>query len=88
MATLLKEAMDRRGLTQKDLNRLRGISYSFARKHYVGECPISAKTALLYEEQLGIPRYELRPDLWTPAMFNYLWMDESFTKKEDNHEGQ
>ena len=47
MATLLKEAMDRRGLSQKDLAKLQGISYSFARKHYIGECPESAKTALL-----------------------------------------
>lgn len=71
MATL-KEAMDRRGLQLKDLRTIADIDYSYARKHYIGTAQVSAEYAVKYEAQLGIPRYELRPDLWSPAMFRFL----------------
>lgn len=70
--SLLKQSLDKRGLQRKNLRHLEGIPYSYAVKHYNGDCPVSAQYALLYEAQLGIPRYELRPDLWSPAMFRFL----------------
>ena len=80
--TTLKEAMDRRGLLLKDLRNLAGIDYSYARKHYIGDARVSAEAAVAYEAQLGIPRYELRPDLWSPAMFKF------FTPSEPAAAGQ
>lgn len=67
MATsLLKQALDARGLRKSDLCGVDGLCYSLARRHYMGERSIGAKYAILYETLLGIPRSELRPDLWPP----------------------
>ncbi len=44
----------------------KGIDYSTVRKHFVGTRGIGPRYALLYERLLGIPRSELRPDLWPP----------------------
>lgn len=73
--SLLKKAMDERGIPRKDAYKLTGLDPSTASQHYRGVRAISATDALLYEKCLGIPRYELRPDLWTPAMFRYIWAD-------------
>lgn len=65
--SLLKAAMDRRNLPKKALSRLRDfIDYSWALRVYKGFAQVSANHALIYEEKLGIPRSELRPDLWPP----------------------
>ena len=72
MDSTLKSAMDRRGLKLKDLIGKDGICYAHACRHYSGERAVSAEYAVKYEAQLGIPRYELRPDLWSPAMFRFL----------------
>lgn len=72
MDSALKAAMDKRGLQLKNLRGKDGICYTHACRHYTGERTVSAEYALVYEAQLGIPRYELRPDLWSPAMFKFL----------------
>ena len=63
MDSPLKQALDRRGWTLKAL-KAPGINYSYAYKHYRGWRGMSAEFAVLYERLLGIPRWELRPDLW------------------------
>ena len=63
--SLLKQSLDKRGLRRKDLRNVEGLPYSYAVKHYNGDVQISAKYAVLYENLFGIPRGELRPDLWS-----------------------
>lgn len=75
MESLLKRAFGKRGLKKKDLCHKDGICYAHAVRQYEGERKISAAYAIKYEEIFGIPRSELRPDLWTPAMFLYLQQD-------------
>jgi plasmid maintenance system antidote protein VapI len=43
-----------------------GISYNTIAKHIQGKRNIGVRAALKYEKLLGIPRWELRPDLWDP----------------------
>lgn len=62
----LKNAMDRRGLTIRQATAL-GAPYHNLFKQYHGLRSIGPKAAILYERLLGIPRSELRPDLWPPA---------------------
>lgn len=64
MDSPLKIAMDKRGLQPRVLRKMPGIHYTYSLRHYRGERKISANHALIYEKNLGIPRYELRPDLW------------------------
>lgn len=71
----LKKAMDDRGIPCKVAYKRTGLQPSTVWQHYKGTRPISATDALVYEKKLGIPRYEIRPDLWTPAMFWFLWAD-------------
>lgn len=59
----LKEALDRRGLTCPEAAR-RGVPYHNLIKQYKGTRGVGPKSAILYEKVLGIPRSELRPDLW------------------------
>lgn len=59
---ILKEALDRRGLTCPEAAR-RGVPYHNIFKQYKGERGVGVKSALLYEAVLGIPRSELRPDM-------------------------
>ena len=77
MDSVLKTAFDRRGLKLKDLMNKEGICYAHANRQYYGKRPVSPEYAIKYEEIFGIPRYELRPDLWTPAMFLYLKQDKA-----------
>ena len=62
----LKEAFERRGLTCALAARL-GAPYQTIYKQYKGDRNVGVRSALLYESILGIPRSELRPDLWPPA---------------------
>lgn len=64
MGSLLKAAFEKRGLKQRDLLRKKGICYAHAARQFNGERPVSAAYALKYEKIFGIPRFELRPDLW------------------------
>lgn len=62
---LLKEAFSARGLSCRDAARL-GLKYPTVWVHLHGKRNIGPRSALLYESVLGIPRSELRPDLWPP----------------------
>ncbi len=62
----LKKAFERRGLTCIEAARL-GAPYQTLYKQYRGDRNVGVQSALLYEQLLGIPRSELRPDLWPPA---------------------
>ena len=61
----LKLALERRGLSMSDAAR-KGIPLSTIAKHCNGERELGLKAVLRYERLLGIPRSELRPDLWPP----------------------
>lgn len=66
MDTLLKKALDMRGLKVGGICREYGIPYNTVYQHVYGKRRMTADAALRYEEKLGIPRSELRPDLWPP----------------------
>lgn len=59
----LKEIFWEHGFTGKAASRL-GIPYETISKHFRGKRSIGVKSVLRYEALLGIPRWELRPDLW------------------------
>lgn len=64
---MLKLALERRGLTVADVARqaaIAGIPLTTFYKHCSGKRTLGEKAVLRYERLLGIPRYELRPDLW------------------------
>ena len=61
----LKLALERRGFSMSDAAR-KGIPLATIAKHCNGEREIGLKAVLRYENLLGIPRSELRPDLWPP----------------------
>lgn len=65
----LRKAFERRGLTCALAARL-GAPYQTIYKQYNGDRNIGVRSVLLYERLLGIPRSELRPDLWPPATPN------------------
>ena len=44
-----------------------GVPYHNIFKQYKGLRGVGPKSALIYEAILGIPRSELRPDLWPPG---------------------
>ena len=64
--TVLKQALDKRGITIRAAART-GIPYCTVWQQCKGLRPVGPKTALRYEKLLGIPRSELRPDLWPSA---------------------
>lgn len=68
----MKEALDSRGLTVLGASKM-GANYQTLRKHYRGERNVGERSVLLYERVLGIPRYELRPDLWPDP----VWLPDS-----------
>lgn len=55
------------GLRRSAFCRKFGISYPTFFQHLTGTRRVSPEMAIFYEEKLGIPRSELRPDLWPPA---------------------
>lgn len=61
----LKIALDKRGLTYLEASKM-GVPYHNIQKQYRGMRSVGPKSAMLYEQVLGIPRSELRPDLWPP----------------------
>ena len=62
----LKLALDSRGLTCLEAAK-RGVPYHNIFKQYRGLRGVGPRSAILYERILGIPRSELRPDLWPPT---------------------
>lgn len=60
----LKDYIKKHNLSLTEIAKM-GINYRTLYSHYSGERNISAESALMYEEKLGIPRHVLRPDLWS-----------------------
>lgn len=61
----LKIAFQSRSLTPSGVAKA-GLSLTTVQKHYYGSREVGPLYALKYERVLGIPRSELRPDLWPP----------------------
>ena len=55
-----KKALESRGLTVMEASK-QGLPYSTVSKHWL-------KSVIRYEQILGIPRSELMPELFTPAV--------------------
>ena len=62
----LQQAFQVRGLSCREAAQA-GLRYQTVWLHVHGFRNIGVKSALRYEAVLGIPRSELRPDLWPPA---------------------
>ena len=59
-----REIFSRLGISAREAAR-RGIPYDTLCKHLQGAREVGPKAALRYEKVLGIPRWEMRPDLWS-----------------------
>ena len=66
MKNHVREAVVRRGLTPIEAHR-RGMPYQSVYRQFRGQRKPSGEYAILYEKTLGIPRSEIRPDLWPPT---------------------
>lgn len=73
--TNLAKALSDRGLSVNQAFQMSGICYDIIWKHKRGKRGVSPEMAILYEKKLGIPRYELRPDLW-PRSILKEWHEE------------
>jgi len=62
--TNFAKALNGRGISVSEAARKPGCKRATVYKHYTGERNVGAMAALIYEQALGIPRSELRPDLW------------------------
>lgn len=51
---MLKDEIEARGITQKDLAKRMGVSYTVFNEILNGKCPITTEYALLLEAALGI----------------------------------
>lgn len=67
--SLLGQALEAKGISVNEASKASGIRYDTIWKHCQGMRGVSAKMAVRYEAKLGIPRSELRPDLWPPEPF-------------------
>ena len=63
----LQLALKRRSMTMTEASK-KGIPLSTITKHCNGMRELGLKAVLRYETLLGIPRSELRPDLWPPQV--------------------
>ena len=77
---VIKDELEARGITQRQLADVTGISYSVINEVLNGKRPVTTKTALLFEAALGLPaeslmRLQLKYELHT-ARF-----DESFAAR-------
>ena len=59
----LRKALEKRSISIAEASK-RGIPLTTIAKHCNGDRQLGVKAVLRYEELLGIPRSELRPDLW------------------------
>lgn len=64
----VQRALIKHGFTPSEAAK-RGMPFQSVYKQFKGERVPSGEFALLYEQKLGIPRWEIRPDLWSPEMF-------------------
>ena len=60
------------GYVIHDVSKLTGIAYAVVWRNANNKNSISPKNAKIYYEKLGIPLYQLRPDLWTKEMCDTL----------------
>jgi len=77
---LLKDEIENRGISQKQLAESMGVSYTVLNDIVRGKRPVSTKFALLCEQALGLPAYLL---LRLQADFDMLAAkrDKSFSQK-------
>lgn len=61
--TVLKQSLEKRGISIREAAKT-GIPYCTVWQQCKGLRQVGPKAALRYEQLLGIPRWELRPDLW------------------------
>jgi hypothetical protein len=61
----VKRCLVSRGISVNEAAKA-GMPYMSVYKQYRGERNPSGNFALIYERILGIPRSEIRPDLWPP----------------------
>ena len=74
-----------RGLSCKAVAKT-GLRYQTVWLHFHGLRNIGVKSALRYEAVLGIPRSELRPDLWPPGGITSPTPTASKPEKERSNE--
>lgn len=60
----LRAILARYGLIEKDVMQVLGVTHAAVGMWRRGERKPSPQMAIKAEEKLGIPRFELRPDLW------------------------
>lgn len=65
----IRQIFNEYGLTCNEASKC-GINYQTLYKQLKGLRTVGAKTAMRYHKILGIPLYELRPDLWPPQLFD------------------
>jgi transcriptional regulator with XRE-family HTH domain len=63
----LKSWRDKQGLTSTEAARLAGISQAQWSRYETSRAAIGAKRVALLSQITGIPRHELRPDLFEAA---------------------
>ena len=63
---VLKKKLADMGLTAATASRLYKLPYHALFKQCKGQRTVGVRCAIRYEKVLGIPRWELRPDLWDP----------------------
>lgn len=68
MKKTIRQIFNEYGLTCNEASK-RGVNYQTLYKQLRGLRPVGAKTAMRYHTMLGIPLYELRPDIWPPQLF-------------------
>ena len=68
MKKTIQQIFNEYGLTCNEASKC-GVNYQTLYKQLKGLRPVGAKTAMRYHTILGIPLYELRPDIWPPQLF-------------------
>ena len=56
---VLKDAIEERGISQRQLVGSMGLTYSVVNEILNGRRPLTAKTALMFEAALDVPAYSL-----------------------------
>lgn len=67
MTTTLEKYLVEHGISIMEAARRMGINYVHVWRHCTGRRRVTADYAMRYHKTLGIPRSELRPDLWPPT---------------------
>lgn len=62
--TNFRRILNERGMTPTSAARVSGVPYDTIAAHYYGKKNLSPESAMRYEATLGIPKEELRPDIW------------------------